>query len=180
MFEYLLFLFFISAPPLTAKGNSHEKSGMIIFQKMKELNTMREVLASTLKNKTDVTETDFKTVCMPVGKELQRWGQEKGYQAIQISHKNRNPKHAIPSDEKMIYQKFLENGDRIEASTAMVLNNQRGIVYHYRVDVSASCLACHGAKDLRPEFIKVKYPNDLAFDFKVGELRGLYSVFVPN
>jgi hypothetical protein len=35
-------------------------------------------------------------------------------------------------------------------------------------------------KNNRPEFIKNKYPQDLAFDFKEGDLRGMYSVFIPE
>jgi hypothetical protein len=32
----------------------------------------------------------------------------------------------------------------------------------------------------RPEFIKQHYPLDRAFGFRAGELRGLYSVFIPD
>ena len=45
---------------------------------------------------------------------------------------------------------------------------------------NSACLACHGANDARPEFVKQGYPEDKAFDFEVGDLRGLYSVFVPD
>lgn len=57
---------------------------------------------------------------------------------------------------------------------------QKGTRYYRRIDVKASCLACHGAKGARPEFIKEKYPQDLAYNFKEGDLRGMYSVFIPE
>jgi hypothetical protein len=41
-------------------------------------------------------------------------------------------------------------------------------------------MACHGTKLSRPAFIKENYPNDKAFDFKSGDLRGMYAVFLPE
>ena len=46
--------------------------------------------------------------------------------------------------------------------------------------VEPACLACHGEKDKRPDFIVKKYPKDKAFDFKVGDLRGIISVMIPD
>lgn len=37
-------------------------------------------------------------------------------------------------------------------------------------------MACHGTKTSRPAFVKQNYPDDKAFDFKVGDLRGMYAV----
>ena len=48
--------------------------------------------------------------------------------------------------------------------------------YFRRIVVQEKCLNCHGAKSKRPDFVKEKYPKDQAFDFKVGDLRGLYHV----
>jgi hypothetical protein len=46
--------------------------------------------------------------------------------------------------------------------------------------VEASCLVCHGAKENRPQFVKDNYPQDLAYNFHVGDLRGMYAVFIPD
>lgn len=46
--------------------------------------------------------------------------------------------------------------------------------------VGAACLACHGEKNTRPEFVKEKFPEDRAHGFNAGDLRGLYSVFVAD
>jgi hypothetical protein len=55
-----------------------------------------------------------------------------------------------------------------------------GLRYLRRIRVDAACLACHGPKDRRPEFVEQRYPDDRAYDFDVGDLRGLYSVFIPD
>ena len=46
--------------------------------------------------------------------------------------------------------------------------------------VEDACLACHGSKDKRPFFIVDKYPEDRAFDFKTGDLRGMVEVLFPE
>jgi hypothetical protein len=46
--------------------------------------------------------------------------------------------------------------------------------------VQPSCLACHGPKDERPAFVKKDYPEDRAYGFEDGDLRGIYAVFVPD
>ena len=58
--------------------------------------------------------------------------------------------------------------------------DDHGVRYFRRIAVEASCLACHGAQGERPSFVKTKYPEDLAFDFQPGDLRGLYEVIIPN
>jgi hypothetical protein len=41
-------------------------------------------------------------------------------------------------------------------------------------------MPCHSTRDSRPEFIKSEYPRDRAYNYEVGEIRGLYSVFIPD
>lgn len=58
------------------------------------------------------------------------------------------------------------------------VNDQPGTRYYRRITVEASCLACHGLKDNHPQFVKNNYPQDLAYNFKVDDLRGMYAVFI--
>lgn len=60
------------------------------------------------------------------------------------------------------------------------LDQEAGTRYYRRINVEASCLACHGRKSERPGFIQQGYPQDLAYDFRVGDLRGMYAVFIPD
>ncbi len=55
-----------------------------------------------------------------------------------------------------------------------------GLNYYRRINVEPSCLACHGTKASRPAFIKDNYPDDKAFDLAVGELSGMYAVYLPE
>jgi hypothetical protein len=52
--------------------------------------------------------------------------------------------------------------------------------YFRRINVSPGCLACHGQKSRRPKFVADNYPEDLAYNFKPGDLRGMYATFIPD
>ncbi|MEW5769426.1 MAG: EAL domain-containing protein [Pseudomonadota bacterium] len=51
--------------------------------------------------------------------------------------------------------------------------------YHYArpIWVEPYCLTCHGAKATAPETIRARY--DTAFEYKVGDLRGILSIKIP-
>ncbi len=148
-----------------------------IFAKLQTLNLTREGLAATIDPKASITEETFRNVCQPVGKELQRWSGENNLKSRQISHKNRNENHAIPKDLEGAYREFEKDSKLMEKVLPYILEGVQGEMHLYRIQVASSCLACHGEKSARPTFIKEKYPKDRAFGFKVGDLRGVYTVF---
>lgn len=55
---------------------------------------------------------------------------------------------------------------------------RRYLCYMRPIFVEEACLACHGPKNKRPRFIIEKYPDDKAYDFKVGDLRGMIEIMV--
>ena len=61
-----------------------------------------------------------------------------------------------------------------------VMEGQPGFRYYRRIVVEPACLGCHGSRDNRPQFVKDGYPNDRAYNFDAGDLRGIYSVFIPG
>jgi hypothetical protein len=99
----------------------------------------------------------------------------------QIASKYRNPAHA-PDDlhASMALAKFQQDPELIGFWDRETLNNQAGTRYYRRINVEQSCLACHGLKNQRPQFVKDNYPQDLAYNFRVGDLRGMYSAFIPD
>lgn len=144
---------------------------------VESLDAMRSGLAVTLEGSSEEpTMETFKKVCKPVGMKAKQISQENGWQLKQIANKYRNPAHAATNlQDKMALGKFEQNPDLI----GFWRQEKDGTHYYRRIDVEASCLACHGGKDARPQFVKDKYPQDIAFDFKVGDLRGMYSLLIP-
>jgi hypothetical protein len=147
-----------------------------VYEKLSSLNQMREALASSLDHRTEpIDESTFKVTCMPVGKELMRWAKEKGYQAKQISHKNRNPHNAISEKDQEVYSLFLVNSEKKSYKKTLDPASQQARFF-YHIPYVSSCNHCHGTKESRPEFVKNKYPDDKAYDFREGDLRGVYVV----
>lgn len=152
-----------------------------VFQKMAELNKMREGLASSLDHKKDaITEETFKQTCMPVGKSFKEWGEKSGYIVRQVARKNRNPNHALTTEEEKIFDLFLKDSKKQSHIVQVNEPSRKGEQLYYRIPIVSSCLHCHGENEKRPDFIKAKYPADKAYDFKPGDLRGLYSIFIAK
>ena len=150
---------------------------------MEQLDRMRISLASSLEGNTEEpTMETMREVCMPVGKRAVAIGQENGWTVRQVASKYRNPDHAPARAQETevidLFAKHPEINGLWEPATA---EQGAGVNYYRRIDVQASCLACHGSKDSRPAFIKDKYgDSDRAFNFKPGDLRGMYAVHIPE
>lgn len=151
-------------------------------EEIENLDAMRSGLASTLEGaKEPPTPQTMKEVCKPVGMRAQQLSKENGWQVKQISNKYRNPAHKPDNlHAKMALAKFDKDPELMGFWDKETLNQEAGTRYYRRINVEASCLACHGRKSERPAFIQKGYPEDLAYDFKVGDLRGMYAVFIPE
>lgn len=76
-------------------------------------------------------------------------------------------------------QQFLRTPALRSVVITTTANGKPALRYLRRITVEPSCLACHGERSTRPAFIVQNYPQDKAFAFKAGDLRGAYSVLIP-
>ncbi len=151
-----------------------EDQQKMVEKEIERINSLRETLVSGVQG--DVDAKTFKAVCMPVGKELKAFAKKNGFKLKQAAVKYRNPKHIPNEVEQAALEKMQKDKDLIQYWQ----NVEKASYYFRRIDVQAACLNCHGPKDSRPLFIKKKYPKDKAYDFAVGDLRAIYSVYVPK
>jgi len=142
-----------------------------VVQEIENADSRREQLVSGVPE--TVTIATFKAICGPVGKQLKEVAKKNGWQQKQAAVKNRNPAHAADQRESKVIAQ-LEKDDSLQS-----LTYREGTTTHYfrRITVQKKCLACHGAKKTRPQFILEKFPADRAFGFKEGDLRGVYHVW---
>jgi hypothetical protein len=146
----------------------------------KELVSLRSDLARTLISaQTEVTEQTFQQVCGPVGARAKERAAQEGVVIRQAAIKNRNPKHAASPSEARVLNAFLRDPGKKDQWDQTQIEGKTYDRYMRRIDVEEPCLQCHGPKDSRPNFIVTKYPDDKAFDFTVGDLRGAIVVMVP-
>lgn len=149
---------------------------------MEQLDQMRISLASTLEGRSEEpTLETMKQVCKPVGMRAVAIGKENGWQVRQVATKNRNPDHAPATDqERQVIDLFSRHPEITGLWESAAADQGAGLNYYRRINVEPSCLACHGSKASRPSFVTTNYPEDKAFDFKVGDLRGMYAVGLPD
>ncbi len=149
-----------------------------VVREVEALDQMRSSLAATIDS--EATLETFKAVCKPVGMRAQQLNREHSWQVKQVAAKYRNPQHAPTTPgELAALARFEADPTLISFWDQETIAGQDGYRYFRRINVEASCLACHGGKEARPEFVKQRYPEDRAYDFAVGDLRGLYAAFVP-
>lgn len=189
----LLIVALVAIAPTGASAELNETELATVVQELgaavteiESLNALRSGLASSLESTaTEPTLQTFKEVCQPVGMRAKQISEATGWQVRQVAQKYRNPDHA-PTDihEWQALDQFQKHSEltgfwQPETRTDAAGHPQAGIHYYRRIDVEPSCLACHGAKAQRPRFVQERYPQDLAYNFQLGDLRGMYSVFIP-
>ena len=143
------------------------------------LNEMRESLAATIGTST-VDKSTFKRVCKPVGMRAKQIGATNGWTVQQLAKKYRNPAHQLDPEARRLYEEFASSPELTERWIRTTRNGRPGWRYARRIPVRSTCLSCHGPKEDRPAFVKKGYPTDRAYGFEVGDVRGIYAVFVPT
>lgn len=173
----LLTFSFLVLPMNVAHAQPQAEPLADAVQEMESLDAMRSSLASTLEG-TDEKPTleTFKEVCKPVGMRAKQLSQEKPWNVKQVAAKYRNPAHEPTTREAIALEKFANNPELF----GFWETTPEETFYYRRINVEASCLKCHGAKAERPDFVKERYPQDKAYDFEVGDLRGMYRVLLPQ
>jgi hypothetical protein len=168
--------------PLLTSAQANPSALAKAVQEIEGLDSLRSGLASTLEGQTEEpTMQTMKEVCKPVGMRAMQLSQENGWQVKQIASKYRNPAHAPDNlRSNLALARFEQNPELMGFWDRETLDGQEGTRYYRRINVEASCLACHGLKTDRPHFVQENYPQDLAYDFQVGDLRGMYAVFIPD
>lgn len=145
------------------------------------LDAMRSGLAGTFGDKgVPADESTFVEVCKPVGMKAKQISESNGWIVKQMAEKYRNPAHKLDAGGEEAYRIMDQDPDVMGLWTETEMDGKPGVRYFRRIVVEEACLACHGEKESRPEFIKEKYPEDKAYGFKAGDLRGIYSVFIPE
>jgi hypothetical protein len=172
------------APALAATGVAPVQPEQLAraVDQMERLDRMRIERAAALEGSTEEpTLETMRQVCMPVGKRAVAIGKENGWSVRQVASKYRNPAHApAHAEERQVLDLFARH-PRINGLWQPGPAEQgAGVTYYRRIDVQPSCLVCHGSRDSRPAFVKERYPQDRAFDFEPGDLRGMYAVFIPE
>lgn len=146
-----------------------------------EIISMRSKLATAfIKPDTEITAETFNNVCGAVGKRVKEIMATEGFKIRHATLKNRNPMNAAKPDEISDLEMFATQKNLWDKWDTVEIEKKKYPRYQRAIFVEEACLACHGPRDKRPAFIVEKYPDDKAYDYNVGDLRGIISVIVPE
>jgi len=110
--------------------------------------------------------------------------QSAGFYIKQTSLKYRNPQNKPNKDEKRILNIFEKNKNLPEYFEIGTNNKGEAVIrYAKPLKIKKGCLKCHGIpnKEVPPHLYKalVHDYGNVAFNYKVGDIRGMVSVEVP-
>lgn len=92
-----------------------------------------------------------------------------------VSDRARNSKNQADEHELKAIEFFKKNLDK---KTYFSTENSDLYQYATLLKIEPACLNCHGKKEEAPIYIQKNYQN--AYDYKVGEIRGIISIQIPT
>ena len=117
-----------------------------------------------------------------------RHSEENGWKVGRTSLKYRNPGNAPDEWELRVLQSFEDRKaageDPATMDHAEFVDQNGKPVFRYMkaIPTAEVCLNCHGGENVKPE-VEAKlaelYPDDMARGFKVGDIRGAFTIIQP-
>jgi len=162
-----------------AEGDRMAESREIVMDFMAEL---KGELAAALQQGGPVSAIE---VCRVGAREIAQGQAEKtGFKVGRTSSKVRNPRNAPDAWEKKVLQGFEQRAAKgadvatLEASEVVDRGGKKVFRYMKAIPTGEPCLVCHGdslSADLSAKIAEF-YPKDRAVGFKVGEVRGAFTL----
>lgn len=112
-----------------------------------------------------------------ISKELTNWD-KTGFSFNNVSDQPRNLTQKADETEMSAIEYFRQN-PKAELRFVAFTSANGEPYYHYArpIWIEQYCLQCHGDRNQAPETIRNLY--DTAYDYQIGELRGILSIKVP-
>jgi hypothetical protein len=107
-------------------------------------------------------------------------------QISRISDKYRNPGNKPGKPDMTVidgYRQQMEEGQELQPHLEMT--EDEIVFYSPILILNPACLQCHGEpgstmEQVNYDFIKSKYPGDLAVGYKLGDLRGVWKIILGS
>lgn len=146
---------------------------------------MKEAMSKAMKEGGPVTAIE---VCSKQAPHIAHEQSTKsGFNIARTSLKARNPSHEPDAWEKKVLRSFEERKakgeevEKMEHAEVVTENGKRVFRYMKPIPTGEVCLKCHGA-EIDPA-VKTKldglYPTDKARGYKLGDIRGAFSLKQP-
>lgn len=189
-----LFLFLFSSLSFAEKNENMDSKLPVYRSTMKELmGELKSELKVAMKKGGAITALE---VCKEKASQISaKISKQAGFKIGRTSLKPRNVSNTPDEWEKKVLSAFEtrkaegESPKQLEFYQEVENEGQRQLRYMKAIPTKGICLECHGSTDSHSvaedtdyideavqEKLKELYPNDNATDFKVGDLRGAFSI----
>lgn len=186
-------IFYISIPVIalvTACNNSNKNNDSIKSDYTKMGNSIVKKTFDTLRNslQSAVSQFGFEGAvpyCQTAAYSLTNIYASDSVTIRRTSLKYRNPANKPDTSEERILKKFAslnEQGIMNDSIKPMTEDSKNNEVHFYKpIILQQMCASCHGSKstDIQPpvwKAINTLYRLDMAYDFKTGDLRGMWHI----
>lgn len=109
---------------------------------------------------------------------------ETGWMIRRVSLKTRNPQNRPDRFETEILRKWEQGEKGEEQYKTVEVMGRKEFRYMKLIRLNKLCTKCHGpAEGLKPEIresLKKHYPHDQATGYRAGDVRGAFSVRIPQ
>ncbi|WP_052074756.1 EAL domain-containing protein [Shewanella mangrovi] len=113
-----------------------------------------------------------------ISRDIANWN-DSGFSFNNVSDVPRNPEHSADGIEQQAIDFFRKNPKaEIQFVPFDDRSGKRFYLYARPIWVEPYCLTCHGSQASAPATIRDNY--DTAYDYKVGDLRGIVSIKLPG
>jgi hypothetical protein len=182
-FFLIFFIFYFSCTEKRPEVSESQIKEMRITS-VEFMKSLKEILIRQMQTNGVVQAV---SVCSDTAQILtNNFGLQKGVFIRRVSFKNRNANNYPDDFEKKVMNEFEllkqnnELDDKTEYSRIVKEGEYTYLRYLKPIVIQAECLNCHGNKDtMQPDvknLIALKYPEDKAFGYNVGDFRGAVSV----
>lgn len=179
----------------TACNNSNKSKDNIKSDYSKMGNSIVKKTFDTLRNslQTAISQSGFEGAvpyCQTAAYSLTNIYASDSVTIRRTALKYRNPANKPDTSEERILKIFAslkEQGIINDSINSITEESKNGEVHFYKpIMLQQMCASCHGSKstDIQPSVwkaINALYPLDMAYDFKTGDLRGMWHIrFTKN
>ncbi len=181
----ILLMFFIGVELINYQNTRQEVEKSLLEQAEKVRNllmTYRRVQQKVfLDYQVPLTETTLHFLpAYAIGKisaNYSKWD-DSGFSFNNVSDQPRNPDHAADEVELKAMEYFREHPkEKLLFKPFTTLNDEPFYLYARPIWIEKHCIKCHGKREDAPETIRRLY--DSAWNYKVGDLRGILSIKLP-
>ncbi|MDH4100098.1 MAG: DUF3365 domain-containing protein [Nitrospirota bacterium] len=142
-----------------------------------EVIIMRSTLAKNFVGaQKEISESMVQSVCTAVSTESETIMKRDKVKIRYAAIKYRDPKNTATAEEEALLAKFDKDRKLKYQWDEVTIEGKAHLRYSRPIFIEKACLACHGAKDKLPPAISKLYPEDKAYDFEVGDLRGMVQI----